>query len=137
VPEMRSTLYQKEACQLLLMSDGWRVFLGYILEQLTRCDRIIEEDMSAELARMRAIGARKALKALVHWVCATAEQPNPFDVHRQALWSEIGPLVQVSETGGVEAATATALDDTVLQREQRAALEQMRQQRQRGGGGVA
>lgn len=129
--EDREATHRREACQLLGLSDGWRVLLGHIVERLTRHDRVVEDAATLEPLRQQGIGARKELKYLVDWVSKTGDMPNPFDVHRQALWSEVAPKFPEPQGEALEAG-----DDMGTAEKQRI-LAQMRAERQRGGGGIA
>lgn len=123
--------YAKEACQMLIAGEGWRAFLAYMVERLAHLDAQLFGSAAGDPHKERLIGARNELVSLVHYVYRQANVPNPFETHRQALWSLVAPLAVAPVPQG-----EGALHETTEQSKARI-LAEMHQQRQRGGGGVA
>lgn len=129
--------YKKDACQQLVMGEGWHVVLTYIVERLTILDRLLHlplERVSAvdDRTRLAASGGYSELTALVRQVTTWAAVANPFDVHRQALWSSVaGP--EVVEAQGDAVSRIEKADDAAA----RTILEaRLAARRKRGGGAL-
>lgn len=147
---MDKTTYKREACQMLMGSEGWRVLLEYCIAQLTQLDLAIYEVTTPEAVRQQHLGHHKAITSLVNWVCAMAGEPNPFEVHRQALWSTLEVRdfarekwqdVQNSLHGDAEMSIRRLTPERELaqyaQAEKQKLMEEIQQRRQHGGGSIA
>lgn len=123
--------YRREACQQLVAGEGWRCLLEHIVGRLAQLDAFVYQVDGTGAVFPHAVGGHNELVALVRFVSQTAGVPNPFDVHRQALWSAVMPRVPVSQEPSPGASGAPTAE------EKAAAVATMRAQRKRGGGAVA
>lgn len=91
MPDDAQARYRRDAAQQLLVGEGWRLLLAYVVQQLSYYDRVIYRPGLHVAEHEQMLGAHNALTGLVKYVCEQAGVDNPFDVHRQALWSSVEP----------------------------------------------
>lgn len=79
-------------CQELTHMQGWtEVVLGSVMRRLAELDRTsIPAQLSAQI-RLEAVARKDELLNFVNGIYKLAQEPNPFDVARQGLWSHLAP----------------------------------------------
>ena len=79
-------------CLHLVHSQGWREgCLLHLLERLTVLDHLAAQVQLDSAIRLDAIGRKQELLDLVAWVYSRAQEPNPLQVHRAALYTALVP----------------------------------------------
>jgi hypothetical protein len=99
-------LYKQRACQSLLAHSGWRtVVLPLVAERLAQTEQMAAQTALAESVRLGAVDERHALLWLIKTVYRLADEPNPFDAARLALWSTLAPPREPVHTPASETPT--------------------------------
>lgn len=84
--------HQQRLAFALVQSAGWReLLLAYVLAECAGHDRMASTASLLPQVRLEAIARKDALLALVAQMYKRSGEPNPFDVARGALWSQLVP----------------------------------------------
>jgi len=79
-------------CRHLVQSQGWREgLLVQVLDRVAELDRLASTPTIEAAVRLEAVARKAELLALVQWAYRTAQEPNPFEVMRGALYGMLRP----------------------------------------------
>jgi hypothetical protein len=84
--------YEQRACQSLVQHSGWReVLLPLIAGRLADTERLASNTALSMEIRLGGIDQRQGLLWLLATIYKKADEVNPFDAARLALWSTLLP----------------------------------------------
>jgi hypothetical protein len=94
--------YEQRACQSLVQHSGWReVVLKLVADQLTATERTASRTDLPESVRLGAVDQRQVLLWLLATIYKKADEMNPFDTARLALWSTLLPPREPAKVEGL------------------------------------
>lgn len=84
--------HQQRVAYTLVQSQGWRdVFLPLIAQRCAEQDRLAANGTLDASIRLGAVERRNELLTVLATIYKRADEPNPFDAARTALWATLVP----------------------------------------------
>lgn len=84
--------HEQRLCASLVQHPGWReVLLPLVARSLNQSDSIARDIRVSDAVRLGAIDQRHTLLALLKTIYKKADEPDPFDTARMAVWSTLLP----------------------------------------------
>lgn len=83
---------QRHAYASLVRTDGWRLYMGYLLKRLDTLKRRARNPENSDHLRSFFLGCEQQIEEIMAFVYKEADEENPLDIERKAILTRLAGM---------------------------------------------